>query len=290
MKISSLFLFLTLFRPVFGQDAAGAAAQAPPDVDQALRVRVAAFYQAYIDGKFSDAYNLVSPESQNMFIQSGKDEYKGCETTKIEYSENFSKAFVTETCKSIWLWHGHASPNVVPVESHWKLSGNLWYWYYVKPTFVHSPFSPTGIVQLPPDQPETNSGNVAIPKDMRAAALNILSKVNVDKTTVSLRADSASKDEVHVRNDMQGEINLVLAPSPIAGLKATASKTQLKAKETAAITIEYTPDDKSIACGDCASRIQRAWIQMTVEPTGQVFQIEVKFTNQKSEQFPLPKQ
>ncbi len=289
MKILGMFLFLVLFRPAFAQEAAGAAGQAPPDVDQALRARVAQFYQAYIDGKFSDAYAMVSPEAQNSFIQSDKAEYKGCETAKIEYSESFTKAFVTESCRSIWLWHGHATPTVVPVDSHWKLNNNLWYWYYVKPTFVRSPFSPTGIVQLPPDQPETNSGNVAIPKDMHAAALNILAKVNVDKESVSLRADMASKDEVHVRNDMPGEVDLVLAPSPLTGLKATASPAKLKAKETGVIAIEYSPDDKAIACGDCASRIRRAWIQLTVQPTGQVFQIEVKFTNQKSEQFPLPK-
>jgi hypothetical protein len=140
-----------------------------------------------------------------------------------------------------------------------------------------------------PDEPDTNASNVSIPKDMHIAALSILNKVRVDKSTVTLRADSSSKDEVQVHNDMPGEINLVLAPSPLAGLKVTPSKNRLKANESSLLTFEYSPDDKSITCGDCASRIRRAWVQLTIEPTGQVFQIEVAFTNQKSEQFPLPK-
>ena len=288
MKVLSLLLFLALFRPAFAQDAAGASNQPPKDLDEGLRARVTRFYQSFIAGKFNEAYTMVAPEAQNDFIEQGKAEYKECETVKIDYSDNFTKATVNDTCKGEWHWEGHVSPAVLSIVSHWKLVDNQWYWYYVKPKTVPNPFAPNGVTVLP-DEPDTKASNVSIPKDMHIAALNILNKVRVDKNTVTLRADSVSKDEVQVRNDMPGEVNLVLAPSPLAGLKVTASKTRLKANESSVLTVEYSPDDKSIACGDCASRIRRAWVQLTIEPTGQVFQIEVAFTNQKSEQFPLPK-
>jgi hypothetical protein len=288
MKILSLFLFLALFRPVFAQDAAGASGQAPPDVDQALRARVKQFYQAYLAGKFSEAYPLVEPESQDAFIRSDKLDFKECQTDKIEYSDNFSHAVVTDTCKGVWIWHGHTSPMAVPVDSHWKLSNNQWLWYYVKPSRVPNPFSPSGFTELPPGDTGTNS-SATIPRDMHAVALNILSKVNLDKNSVTVRADTTSKDELHVRNDMPGEVTLAIGHSPVGGLKVTASKNLLKAGETAVLTFEYAPDDKTIACGDCATRIRSAWVQLTIEPTGQTFQIAVNFTNQKTQEFPLPK-
>lgn len=289
MKTLSVFVFLALFQPVFAQDAAPSPSQPPKDVDDALRARVTQFYQNYITGKFSDAYAMVAPEAQNAFIESGKAEYQECRTTKVEYGDNFTTAQVSEVCKGEWHWHGHTSPSDIPVASNWKILNGQWVWYWVKPRTVPNPFAPNGVTVLPPDY-DPNATAKSIPKDLHAVAQNILHKVNVDKMSVSLRADSQSKDEVHVRNDMPGAVHLALAPSPVAGMTATASKVDLKANETAVITVSYAPDDKSIVCGECASRIRRAWVQLTVEPTEQVFQIEVNFTNQKTEQFPLPKQ
>jgi hypothetical protein len=291
MKILSLFLFLVLFRPMIAQNAAGAspAKQPSPDVDQALRARVTKFYQAYLTGKFSEAYPLVAPEAQDAFFRADKPDYQECQISKIEYDENFNKALVTETCKGIWVWHGHTSPMEVPVESHWKLVDNQWLWYFAKRTRVPNPFSPTGYTELPPDDPEPTTRSLPVLKNMPAVAASILTQVKVDKNSVVLRADSDSKDTLQVRNDMPGEVNLIVGPSPLAGLKITASKTQLKANESAVVTFEYALDDKSIACSDCATHVRSAQVQLSIMPTGQIFKIAVNFTNQKSEQFALPK-
>ena len=291
MKILFLSAFLATAGSMFAQEAAAP----PPEVDATLRSRVAKFYQAYIDGKLNEAYTMVAPESQNKFIESGKAEYKECETVKIDYTENFTYATVNNSCKGEWHWQGHTSPSQLTVWSHWKLVDGQWLWYYVKPRTVNNPFAPNGVTVLPPDYDENATAKSipsvkAVPTNMSALAKGILSKVSLDKKGFTVRADMDSKDEMHVRNEMPGEIRLALAPAPVAGMKITASKTTLEANETATITVEYSPDSKTIACGDCATRIRRAWVQLSIEPTMQTYQIEVNFTNQKSEQFPLPNQ
>src|SRR5271166_2023440 len=98
ITVSSLLLlsgFLGL-----AQNPADQADKAPPAVDEALRARVSQYYQAFMSGKFKDAYTLVADDSQDAFLVADKDQYKSCETLNVRYSDNFMKATVLESCKT----------------------------------------------------------------------------------------------------------------------------------------------------------------------------------------------
>ncbi len=187
LAVSSLLL-LSGFG-VFGQNASDVFDKAPPAIDEALRARVGQFYQAFVEGKFKQAYLLVADDSQDKFFELPKEEYKSFEIVKINYSDNFTKAAVVTAVKSEWRFHGAGTLTTFPLTSNWEVIDGQWYWHYVRPTMVPSPFSPTGFVPFPRRRqpPVPLKPHPAVPNDIAGAAQRILSEVSVDKASVRLR-------------------------------------------------------------------------------------------------------
>jgi hypothetical protein len=293
MKLLRLCPFLIGSVLALGQDNSDLFEKAPPPIDEALRARVAQFYHAYTTGKFREAYPLVAEDSQDAFLGSSKDSLKSCETLRIRYSDNFAKATVVEACKGEWNYHGVITHTSFPLTSHWKIVDGQWCWYFVKPTMVPSPFSPTGFVTLPPDTETDKAAQPApaIPTNPVDAARGILSKVRIDKTAISLHGYETSKDELHVINEMPGQISLSLDPIAFPGLKITPAKTELQANEQTTIVFEYRLDDAAIECGECAKRVKSTLTaRLHIQPTGQIFPITVTFGIQPELEKQIPKQ
>jgi hypothetical protein len=274
-----LCLFLVACSLAFGQDNSDLFEKAPPPIDEALRARVNQFYSAYVAGKYREAYNLVAEEAQDAFMASPKQQYRACEILKIVYSENFTKAVVVESCKGEWRFHGQSTSITMPLTSNWKIVNDQWVWYLVKPTIMASPFSPTGYVRVPPEEPDSgNAAKPAIPSDMAAAAKSILAKVSVDKTDVQLHSYETSKDEVHIRNEMPGTISFYFDNLPMPGFKIKPAKTELNANEETVVVFEYRLDDAMITCGECAKKPKEpAIVELHIQPTGQRIPITVVF-------------
>ncbi len=279
LALSSLLLasgFLLL-----AQNPADQEDKAPPAVDEALRARVGQYYQAFVAGKFKEAYLLVADDSQDAFFEADKDQYKACETIKIRYSENFTKATVVESCKSEWRWHGVVTPTTFPITTTWKIIDGKWFWSYVKPTQAPFPFSPSGFINVPPDTKASNGAPNGIPTDLKAAAQSILAQVSLDKQAIRLRPDETSQDVIHVHNGMPGMIKLRLDQLEIPGLKITLGKTNLGQNEETTVSFEYKLDDPGIACVDCAKKLQgTSVVALHIIPTGQTFSIPITFTPQ----------
>jgi len=292
MTIIKFGLFLAACSLLWGQDPADLFEKAPPPIDEALRARVDKFYQAYMAGKFREAYTLVAEDSQDAFLESSKDAYKSCETLKIRYSDNFTKASILESCKGEWRWHGQTIPTQIPLTTNWKAIDGQWFWTFVKPTFAPNPFSPTGYVRVP-DEKEIAEGGPRpvipkIPTDTTAFTRGILAKIKIDKNMITLRATETSHEEVRVRNEMPGTISISVDNLPQPGLKITPAKTQLNANEETVIAFDYRVDDALIACGECAKRVNGSTTaQLRIQPTNQVFPITIVFVRPDAEK---PKQ
>jgi hypothetical protein len=278
--IFSSVLLLSGFA-AFGQNSSELVDKAPPEIDGALRARVDKFYGAFMAGKFKDAYSLVADDSQDKFFELGKDQYKGCEVVKTRYSDNFTKAVVMTNCKSEWRWQGVITPVTLPLMSNWEIVDGQWYWHYVKPTTVASPFAPNGFVPVPSDG---KPGDAAVvPKDIAGKAQAILSSVSVDKRVVHLHSYETSQDVVHVRNDMPGSIGLKLDRLDMPGLKITLGKTLLGQHEETTILFEWRLDDPEILCVDCAKRMKtNPTVQLHIVPTTQTFPINIILENASS--------
>ena len=258
------------FAPLFAQDAS-------PDVDAALRARVDRFYQAHVSGKFREAIPVVADESQDWFIGSGKESYKSCQTTKIEYSENFTKALVTETCQGEYRVHGHRMPVSLPIPSHWKIVDGQWFWYYIKETEIRTPF---GLARITPDNdPDAAAHDTSkpiIPNSPLMLAQNILQSIKIDKSEIKLVSSKANEDAVEVTNGMPGPISISVDNLGQAGLRVKLDKSDVKAGEKARVVFRYDPEDPLVQCGDCAKHVSgTVTAQLRVQPTGQVFPINI---------------
>jgi len=258
IKMLKLSLFLAACSFVFAQEPADQSEKAPDGVDEALRSRIDQFYQAHVSGRFREAIQLVADDSLDAFLEGGRNQYKACQTVKVTYTDNFQKAKVLESCKSEYKWHHLVSPVTLPLDSYWKIIDGQWFWYYVKPTEVLTPW---GISKVTPENSENPQGKT-IPKDPTALADNILGMVKIDKRNVSLRSNESSKEEILLSNGMPGSVTFSIDPIAIPGVKITPMKGQVNAKEQVAIVIEYKVDDATITCGDCAKRLNTTFTPM----------------------------
>ena len=247
--------------------------KARPEVDEALRAQVNKFYGAFVAGKFKDAYLLVADDSQDKFFELDKTQYHSCEIDVVQYSEHATKATVVTKCKGEWRLQGRVFPVTFPVRSNWEIVDGKWYWHYVRPSMVQSPFSTTGWVPVPP---ESKDGTAPIlPKDFAAVAQGILAKVAVDKTSVRFGLNQASQEVVHVRNDMPGEVSLLVQEPGVPGLKISLGQTKLQAHQQTDLVFAWSP-------GDAAKSLPNAIVQVRVSPTNQIFPIAVIFDNGSS--------
>jgi hypothetical protein len=296
MKSLKLGLFLMVCPLVFGQVSPGPidSDKAPPEIDQALRARVNQFYSANVSGKWRDAFQVVADDMQDTFLAWPKDEFKSCEIHQITYVDNFTRANVMEICHGEYRWHASRIPSTVPLTSAWKIIDGQWFWYYVKPTEVVTPW---GIARITPETMgevpanKVSANIAAVTKDPFSMAHEILSMVKVDKDAVQLRSYETSKDEVHVKNSMPGQISLRIDPLPVPGLKITPGKTELGANEETTVVFLYDLEDASVLCGECAKRIRSTMtVQLHIEPTGQIFPITITFAIPPEMEKQLPKE
>jgi len=291
MKLLSLSLFTLPLCLAFGQDSAPGD-QAPADVDQALRARVTQFYTANITGKWRDAFAVVADDMQDTYLASSKDRYDRCDTVKITYSDNFAKATVRENCHGEYRWHNSHLPATIPLTSTWKVVDGQWFWYFVEPTEVMTPW---GLSKVTPDAPakstDVNAKVQSVLKDPAAMAKAILNQVKVDKKEISLRGYEASNDELHITNAMSGTVSVDVSCPPLPGFHIKQEKADVGPNETAAIHFEYDPEDAKKQCGDCYKLAKpKLTAYVSVMPTMQRFPIKIYFAIPPELEKKIPKE
>jgi hypothetical protein len=100
----------------------------PPGLEEALRERIRPFYQAYVDGKFRKAYEIVADDSKEAFLTEKKPHYAGFEIRKVVFSNDYTRAAVTTEIHTALFFFGVSSPEKSTEESSWKVVDGQWYW------------------------------------------------------------------------------------------------------------------------------------------------------------------
>jgi hypothetical protein len=249
----------------------------PKDVEEALRARVDQFYQSSVSGKFKQVLTLVAEDSVDHFLQEGASKFDACENVKITFSPDFTTAEVVEKCKGDIKFHGLEQHPTFPVSSRWKLVDGQWFWYWVKPDMVATPFGPS---KYPDDKP---AGDAPPLPDARRLADGMYQSVKLDRNTVNLSTSEMSQDAIYITNGLPGGISLSLPITNQPGLKIIVDKTDLAAGEKARILFKYDVNDPAIACMDCLKKLHGpVMTELRIIPTGQVFQISINFVNGKN--------
>lgn len=239
---------------------------APPHIDEALRARIGIFYQSHVDGKFRQADAVVHEDSKDAFFEAMKPRYKGYEIVRIAYAEDFAKARVVVAVDTDFLMPGRGQIEIkAPMTTLWKLDGGEWWWYLPPPEEgVQTPFG----LMRGASSPESEAVQDAI-ASMPTSAEAFLRQIRVSKTTVMLSTAKPSSDEVVITNGMPGPVSLTFSSESRPGYEAKLERESIESGEEARILFHFEPTGEGPTPPIAA--------EITVNPTGQVIPIRVRF-------------
>ena len=208
-------------------------ASAPPDVDQALKARIAKFYQFFVAGKFRQADALVAEDSKDIFFAAEKRRFQDFSIGSITYSDNFTTAVAVVSCGTDQSFMGQKFPIKLPLTSFWKLEDGEWYWYVIPPDQQKTYHTPGGDMPRPPTAEEqsaaSNNQSQASIIRPQISPEQLMKAVQLDREMLTFDSSKASKQEIHMTNTLGGPVS-VSATTPIKGLKITPAKRELDAK------------------------------------------------------------
>jgi hypothetical protein len=244
-----------------------------PEVEKALRERVAGFYQAYVDGKFRAAEPYVAEDTKDAHYNQEKTKIKGFEIIKINWDDSFKKASVVTLIQTTIQMRGQVIPANAPMATQWKVEDGKWC-YYFDPTMGRP--SPMGIIKPGPG----NRGGMKV-EDMLKDPNIILNQVKVSKDKFLVLSWEKSADTISITNGMPGSISLAFQTETLPGLTYRMEKTELAAGESAQIEIIYDPKDPS------AKPTLKATLK--IDPLGKTIIIPIVFDIPEEVKAKLPK-
>ncbi len=206
----------------------------PAEVDQALRERIKEFFAFHIKGTASDyrkAEALVAEDTKDYFYTHDKPKYISCEITKIDYSDNFTKATSIVTCDRYIMMPGFSDrPMKVPGTNTWKIENGKWYWYVDQDALLNTPFGRMKPGAFPSDgatPPPPSMANIPTNGDF------LMSQVKMDPQSMRLkgRRDGARHPD---RSSAPGPVDLVLN-GRLAGVEAKFDDAKVKSGGTATL-------------------------------------------------------
>lgn len=240
--------------------------KAPPEVDAALRARIAKFYQFHVEGKFRQAEALVAEDTKDFFYSANKPRYLSFEISRIDYSDEFRKAKGTIIVETIVPVIGFADrPLKVPIPSYWKLENGDWFWYVDQEALNKTPWGTRKASEAGAGSSPPGGAAPAIP-DPRQLLDSIAAQVTADKN--ALRLTPGSSGEVTIRNGLPGAITLAIEGGLAKGLAARLDRAELKTGEKAVVTVSARND---MPATSQAPHV----VAVRAQPTNQLFEIQV---------------
>ena len=126
LRITSLVFLLLLAVAAAPAQLQQLARSAPPEIDQALRERVEAFYTHFQKGQFREAEAYLDEQSKDVFYGAKKNRILAFEVKTIKWAEDFRSANVLVACHTIVPMLGSA-PLAVPLASDWRFHNDSWF-------------------------------------------------------------------------------------------------------------------------------------------------------------------
>jgi hypothetical protein len=234
------------------------AAEAPPEVDQALRTRMDEFYKLQIDHQFRKAERLIAEESKEFYYEAKKPDIRSYSVDSIQYSDDLKSAVVRIRGKVQIVFPG-APPMVIESVSpaNWKLEDGLWCWYFDSKSVMDSPMGkavPTSSSSAPADP-------MTIFQHTNEAAMKGV--VHSDKETIQFDPANLKAEVITLSNVLPGPVMLSAPKS--AAFQISIAKPTLGPTESTQVTITPLADLKE----------RPDMLNFTVEPVGQTVSVKI---------------
>ncbi len=266
MPAAKLSCLILCAAACLAQDPAALFEKAPPDVDEALRARIAKFYQAHVDGKFRAADEFVAEDSKDAFFAMEKPRCRAFAIGNITYSENFTRAVAVVACDTEMLMPMMGRVAVkMPIRSQWKSVDGQWVWY-VDPVSEQRVSTPMGLGKPGPARAGGGSvGAPAAPVDLETVSTS----VKADRETVTFDPSAAGTEKVVVTNRLPGEVALSLKPAQLDALDLKLDRDKLGQGQSAVLSIRYEPAAER--------KPTEAVVRIMVSPTEQEIPVRISF-------------
>src|SRR5580765_5760529 len=197
----------------------------PADVDAALRGRVQEFFDLHVKGQFRKAEELVAEDTKEFFYTRNKPKYLNCELSRIDYTDNFTKANAVMVCEQYIMMPGFADhPMKVPTPSAWKIENGKWVWWVDQDALRNTPWGR----MTPGAFPE--KGAPPAPPSFASIPTNadfLFKQIQLDRNSVSLKV--GEKVEIVITNTAPGVMSLSLPAGGPKEIEAKLDKLNLMA-------------------------------------------------------------
>ena len=254
---------------VWGQAPTDIFEKAPPGVEVALRARVNAFYQTWVDGKFRAGEKFVAEDAAEIYYSMQKQKFGACEIIRIKYERDFNDAIVTVSCKGKWNIQGKELDSTMAHTDFWSVEKDQWVWTVKPVTTLETPFGTSHYGNVEGAKGMFNE-KTGLPKDFEGLGKAILNQVSVDKSQVQLSSFEKSSAVITIKNGLNGwtDVRADMDNAPV-GLTWKFDLTKIPAQGEAKLTLTYDPKDKTAKAA--------ATLRITVEQTNRPYPVVVTF-------------
>ena len=224
----------------------------PAGMEDALRDRIAKFYQCYVDDKVRRSEEYVNPDERDAYYTIEKPHYFGFKILEIRFKDDFTRAdAVLLIDKEIAIPGQDVLRLSIPVPSHWILVDGVWYYTLTaaKPgETVMTPFGP----QVVPDPKDILKPKVLFTKDDVAKRVEEAQKaiVQLDKApqpskkVAELGPGTGYRDEIEVFNGSPSTYHFqVIGTELPQGLVIDPMQGELKANSSVRLKFSVSAAD-----------------------------------------------
>ena len=246
---------------------------APPEVDDALKSRVARFYSHFQKGEFRQAEDMVDEASRELFYNAKKTRILDYAIGAVKYAEDFRAANVLVVCKAILTFSG-TTPVDMPLSSDWRFQDGDW-WLHLseraRPEGADAG-SPFGAMSF--SQQMAAPGSMMTPQASAAPptieSLSKMYKVSAESLAFSIAAEEPVTQTVEVKNMAAGRLSLERSSGPIAGIEVAIEPASIEPGQDGKIHVTYDPKKAVHGAG-------RLRLDFTVMPIAQAFELYLDF-------------
>lgn len=273
--MTRFLLPLLLLLAVGSAFAQGLQRKAPPEVDDALKSRVAAFYTHFQRGEFRQAEGFLDEESKDLFYNAKKNRIMDFKIQAVDYAEDFQKANVLVVCKTVIQMLG-SEPLNMPLNSDWRFIDGDWRMHLTQNRGAETgdAASPAGPMSFSQSVPTPGSQFGAPPGGgfERPTVESLASMYRISTDTLSFPKDPAEPvtRSMQVKSSSVGKLTIQRQTRPIPGLEIEIDGAEMEPGGEATITFTYDPAKAEHVQG-------RVRIDFLVMPISQAFQVFLDF-------------
>jgi hypothetical protein len=227
--------------------------KAPPGVEEALRERMALFYQCQVDGAFRKGEQYVAEDSKDRYYNSRHQKYFTYKIVQIKFNQDFTEAEAMVVADVDLHFQGRVIRAPMPVNAHWKLENGIWCWFVYIPKageVVDTPFGKV-VTPDPKNTPPLNPGDkTEIGKKLDMNTGEALKRFGrsptLSKTIALLTPDGKYSDEVVFENTTKVPFKFHIRQGLPTGFTVSPMSGELKPREAVILKVNYKPPDSSV--------------------------------------------